>query len=140
MPITTYFAPAERAGSRQFAVQQMAIIEAQFISEIINTFPDMMMVLNKHRQIVAANRTLLKKLGVDDSTLLKGLRYGEAINCIHSAEGPNGCGTSEHCSVCGAVLTILSSQESGERASARRDGEHGAGGHPVHTTRSSAVY
>jgi len=32
----------------------------------------------------------------------------------HSSEGPDGCGTSETCSACGAVLTILTSQETGE--------------------------
>jgi signal transduction histidine kinase len=38
------------------------------------------------------------------------------MNCTHSGEGPNGCGTSETCSACGAVLTILESQKTGLQA------------------------
>ncbi len=116
---STYFAPAERADSLQLTAQQQAVIQAPFITALLQAMPDMMLVLNEHRQIVAANKKLLDAFCVADQTALAGLRPGEAVNCIHSTEGPNGCGTSETCSACGAVLTILASQETGSQA----DGE-----------------
>jgi signal transduction histidine kinase len=47
---------------------------------------------------------------------LIGKRPGEALNCIHAGDAPGGCGTGLHCSVCGAVLAIIESQESGRQA------------------------
>ncbi len=115
MPLPTFFASAERAGSKQLAAQQLALVQEKFISEVIDTFSGMMLVLNEHRQIIAANSTLLKTFNLNDQSLLTGLRPGEAVNCVHSSDAPGGCGTSENCSVCGAVLTIIASAESGKQ-------------------------
>ncbi len=38
------------------------------------------------------------------------MRPGEALACTRSAEGPDGCGTGRHCSVCGAFLAIVDSR------------------------------
>jgi signal transduction histidine kinase len=35
------------------------------------------------------------------------LRHGEAINCKHAFETVNGCGTTEYCRTCGAIIAIL---------------------------------
>jgi len=113
---TTFFAPAGRAGEHQLSEQQQLVSQAAFITAVLHSVTDMMLVLNEHRQIVAANRLLLDAFGVADQSALAGKRPGEAVNCIHSSEGPDGCGTSETCSACGAVLTILTSQETGEQA------------------------
>lgn len=75
--------------------------------------PDFLMVLNDKRQIVAVNQQLMNAFGVENPETLLGLRPGEAAGCIHVAEGPDGCGTARNCSVCGAVLAILASQETG---------------------------
>jgi len=116
---STFFAPAGRASELNLAEQLQSVSQAAFITAVLHSVTDMMLVLNEHRQIVAANRLLLDAFGVADQSALAGKRPGEAINCIHSSEGPDGCGTSETCSACGAVLTILTSQETGEQA----DGE-----------------
>ena len=119
MPLATLFAPAERANQNQLGDQQQTVNHAPFITEIINTVPDMILVLNEHRQIVALNQYVIKAFGVSNPSVLIGLRPGEAVGCIHCKEGPGGCGTAEACSACGAVLTILASQESGKQT----DGE-----------------
>ena len=116
---STFFASAGRASELNLAEQLQSVSQAAFITAVLHSVTDMMLVLNEHRQIVAANRLLLDAFGVADQSALAGKRPGEAINCIHSSEGPDGCGTSETCSACGAVLTILTSQETGEQA----DGE-----------------
>ncbi|MEJ2199759.1 MAG: PAS domain-containing protein [Desulfuromonadaceae bacterium] len=110
----TCFASPQRDTKNQLARQQQALLNAPFIVDILNTLPDMMLVLNEQRQIVVANDLLLKALGMDLSQLT-GMRPGEALHCIHSEEGPHGCGTAEACAACGAVLTILASQKSGQQ-------------------------
>ena len=38
---------------------------------------------------------------------------GETLKCVHSKEGPGGCGTSEACATCGAAQAIIESQKKG---------------------------
>lgn len=116
---TTFFAPAGRVDEHELDEQQLSVSQASFITSVLNSVTDMMLVLNEKRQIVASNRLLLDVFGFADLSELAGMRPGEAVSCIHGTEGPDGCGTSESCSACGAVLTILASQETGEQA----DGE-----------------
>jgi len=59
------------------------------------------------------HQRLLKAFNVTNPEMLLGLRPGEAMGCIHFSDGPDGCGTAKNCAVCGAVLAILASQESG---------------------------
>ncbi len=44
-----------------------------------------------------------------------GQRPGELLGCRHVSEGPDGCGTSRHCAVCGAVQAVLDSQRQEDR-------------------------
>lgn len=112
----TYFAPAGRASRDEVSQQQQAVLQEVCISALLSALPDMVMILNGQRQIVAANEKLLSAFGVSSADQLIGMRPGEAVSCLHSDEGTDGCGTSEKCSACGAVLTILASQESGKTA------------------------
>jgi len=116
---SSYFAPTGRAESSQLTQQQQAVSHASFITTVLHSVPEMILVLNEHRQIVGVNKKLLDNFGITDQTSLVGLRPGEAVNCIHCDAGPDGCGTSETCSTCGAALTILASKLTGEQA----DGE-----------------
>lgn len=80
-----------------------------FYSEMIDAIPSLVMVLNPQRQIIFANHHLLEFLGLPDLVSLLGARPGEAIGCVHADEMTGGCGTTEHCSTCGAVKAIISS-------------------------------
>ncbi|MBJ6724624.1 sensor histidine kinase [Geomesophilobacter sediminis] len=68
-------------------------------------------VLNEQRQVVAVNDTFLRMLGIEDTGGILGLRPGEIVHCIHCCDTPGGCGTSEYCASCGAVLSMLSAIE-----------------------------
>jgi signal transduction histidine kinase len=87
------------------------------------------MVLDDHRQILAANEELKEALELELPPCGVGMRPGELLGCIHAADGPGGCGTGRHCSVCGAVLAILAARAEDEpatgecRMTVRRDGE-----------------
>lgn len=125
----TFFAPPGRATLEQLADQMRRSLDDPCVKVVLEAVTGFVMILNQDRQILAANRELLEALGREDPRWLVGLRPGEAFNCIHFAEGTDGCGTSRHCSACGAVLAILAAQvtdtpANGEcRLSLYRDGK-----------------
>lgn len=80
---------------------------------MMNSIPNIVLILNPNRQIVFANNAMLDYLHIDNSENLLGLRPGELVNCMHSDEMEAGCGTSKNCIVCGAVRAILKSQAGG---------------------------
>ena len=109
----TFFAPPGRVSPQLLLSERDLIQRSELITTLLNAMPDFLMVLNQKRQIVAVNQQLMKAFGVEDPEILLGLRPGEAAGCIHAAEGPDGCGSARNCSVCGAVLAILASQDTG---------------------------
>jgi signal transduction histidine kinase len=108
----TCFAPAERASSQKLEEQYTSILLDDLVDALMQAVPGYAMLINQQRQIVAVNSKVLGITGVNESQALFGKRPGEALNCVHSGDTPGGCGTGLHCSVCGAVLAILESQQS----------------------------
>ncbi|GFE61322.1 ATP-binding protein [Geobacter sp. AOG2] len=109
----TRFAPAELASGDVLAEQQRAVLHEELVDTLIQAMPGYVVLVNEQRQIVACNRNALQLSGAADNGELVGKRLGEVLNCAHAEDSSGGCGTSEYCSVCGAVLAILKSQESG---------------------------
>lgn len=123
----TRFAPAERASAGELEQVIQGIIDDPIIHAVLRAVEGFVVVLNGHRQALAVNEQALEALGLDASECV-GLRPGEIMNCQHAQEGPGGCGTGSSCRSCGAVLTILSSQQSGRPATgecllSRRNGQ-----------------
>ena len=77
-------------------------------SRFMDALPDLVLVLNRCRQVVFANESVLGLAGADDVTDVLGQRPGEVVDCIHARIGKGGCGTSKFCSQCGALSSILS--------------------------------
>ena len=103
----TRFAPAERAAESDLR-RQVAYFSAETLPRrLLDAVPSILAILNAHRQIVYANQALQSLVGVDGREPLSGLRPGEALDCIHARRTEGGCGTTENCSTCGAVLAIL---------------------------------
>ena len=73
---------------------------------LLNAIPDVAVILNENRQIIAANQHCLEILGLPSVDRLLGVRPGDALKCVHSLEGPDGCGTASACGQCGANLAI----------------------------------
>jgi signal transduction histidine kinase len=107
MRMDTYYAPAGRDGLNDLLSQKASIEKINNIKDLLSSLSYIVFILNEKRQIVFANQLMLTKLGVRDDMLIAGKRPGEALACIHTKEGPNGCGTSEFCRYCGAVNVIL---------------------------------
>lgn len=114
----TYFAPAGRVGPLDLDQQRSACLGSPVTRAILEAVDGYVVVLNEQRQILAANPLLMEILDSSVNGRCPGMRPGEALSCVHATEGPDGCGTSQACSGCGAVLAILAAQ-SGQEPSAR---------------------
>ncbi len=88
------------------------------IQAVLDAVDSFAVVLNSQRQILAANSTLLQALSAEESLAFRGLRSGEALGCIHAAKGPDGCGSARACRSCGALQTVLATQETHQPATA----------------------
>ena len=104
------FAPAGRADQTELESQVKIMENIPIIRNISNAVSNMIVILNKHRQIIFANKLFLDFLGIKEHSPVIGKRPGEAVACIHSDNTSGGCGTSEFCSRCGAINAILISQ------------------------------
>ncbi len=102
------FASPQRATQCTLFRQQGYFSATTITRKLFDAMPGILIVLNGQRQIVYANRDLLKLIDRDDESTCLGLRPGEVFGCDHASEMPGGCGTSETCSTCGAVLAVLS--------------------------------
>jgi len=127
MALETAFAPAERAPADCVRRQHDALVALPYVREFLDAVPNMSLVLNEHRQIVFGNRafvTFLNGRGQAEATgqtpgdvfgdslgRVLGQRPGEAVGCIHSRLTAGGCGTTPFCRTCGAVISILNSQQ-----------------------------
>lgn len=109
-PLKTHYASAERAEPDVLIRQQNKIINNELLINISNSVSQMLLVLNKHRQIVYANKAFTDFLGIQDLQSLIGKRPGEAVQCKYSYECEAGCGASEFCKTCGAVNAIIESE------------------------------
>jgi signal transduction histidine kinase len=109
-PLATEFAPAERASREEILSQARKLPQIPLLHSFISSVFDIVLVLNKERQIVLANDKFYRFMGARDSGSFLGQRFGEALQCVHANESPGGCGTSEFCRACGAIGAILSSQ------------------------------
>ncbi len=88
-----------------------ACLENPVVSAVLDAVESYALILNEQRQILAANAALFRALAAEDPTCFRGLRPGEVFKCVHVEEGPEGCGTSNACTRCGALLTILAAQQ-----------------------------
>jgi signal transduction histidine kinase len=88
--------------------------DVPLLQQTIDALPEVVLILNGHRQVVGANQALCQMLACSPAEIL-GKRPGELVGCQHAAAGPDGCGTSKECLVCGAVDAVLASQATQQR-------------------------
>lgn len=110
----SFFASAGRASAHQLHQEIELISVNPIINTVMEIVSGLLCVLNEQRQILAVNHVLLQAMDLDESAL--GLRFGEAVDCIHAHDHPGGCGTSQACLSCGAAIAMVISLESGETA------------------------
>jgi K+-sensing histidine kinase KdpD len=101
-------APAERCDPGAVWQQHQAFVSNPLALVMLDSMLGPAIVLNARRQIVVANRQFLEVIEAEDASAVLARRPGEVLDCVHAAERPGGCGTSESCAACGAVGAVLS--------------------------------
>ncbi|MFC1951327.1 sensor histidine kinase [Chloroflexota bacterium] len=105
--LKTEFAPAERSAQEELEHQSKLISKTVIFDYVADYIPNIFLILNNNRQIIFANRTAIGLFNVNDMRSLLGLRPGEAMGCENSTKNEGGCGTTEFCSTCGMVKSVL---------------------------------
>lgn len=103
----TFFACPERSSAEEIACEVAALSQDGSHIPLLDAMPDFVMILNRNRQVVFANRKLREFGSAKCIGSVYGLRHGELLNCEHAASSPAGCGTSLACTTCGAAKSIL---------------------------------
>lgn len=103
----TYFATPERDSKENLLKDLNLLNSSNELKLFLDSVSELVIVLNKYRQIVYANKVFLNFVEADRVEDVIGFRPGEGINCIHADELEGGCGTSESCVECGAVKAII---------------------------------
>lgn len=104
--LSTRFLPAERNSPAEIAAERKTLASLPLLGQLLDSMPQLAVVLDARRQIVLANRAMAQALGRSEDQLA-GLRLGEALGCVRARTGA-GCGTTEHCTVCGAAQALFS--------------------------------
>ncbi|HTP28153.1 MAG TPA: HAMP domain-containing sensor histidine kinase [Anaeromyxobacteraceae bacterium] len=102
--------PLARATPTALAAEVTSVVASPVVAAVLNAIGGGVLVLNAHRQIVAANLQGLVTGREAAAWSVLGLRPGEALGCVHASEQPGGCGAAEACRTCGALKTILGCQ------------------------------
>lgn len=109
--LVTYFDSPERLPNEDILNEILNLRQNSLMTQLLEGFPELAVILNEHRQIVALNSKALEVFRIGDYLEIVGKRLGEAINCIHSTETEAGCGTSKFCKECGAAKAIKKSKD-----------------------------
>lgn len=102
----TYYAPAEREDAKTLKKQRDLVL-GSIHGVMFDAIPDVAIIINERRQIIAFNQHFLDMLGDPDHEDIIGVRPGELFHCVNAHDGPGGCGTSRECRDCGGVQAIL---------------------------------
>lgn len=101
----------ERVARVRLEHQIAACLDNPVTGVILDCADGHALILNENKQVLAANASLLEMIGEGDDSCLRGLCLGDILHCVHSLEGPAGCGSSTACNTCGAMQALLSAQK-----------------------------
>jgi len=110
MPETTLHLMAPRADHQSVINDFEAFIANEGTAKVLDALPQVTALLNKERQVVFSNKALKVMLRKEELDEILGQRLGELIKCKNADNNTGGCGTSECCTVCGAMNAIIESQ------------------------------
>jgi PAS domain-containing protein len=111
VPNHTEFLPAERLPLERILDQAGQVDESPVLRAMLDTASDMVVLLNRERQIVYCNDAGAKAGGLARKEDALGMRLGELLHCIHAVEKPGCCGTAEACRHCGLAQAPVTGQQ-----------------------------
>lgn len=96
------------------------------IRNLLDAMPGIVLVLNRYRQIIFANRVVCDLAGHAGPESLLGRLVGDVLACHVAHDVESGCGTGGSCETCGALTAMLSGLAGEENVEeciiTRRDG------------------
>ena len=98
----TYFDSPERSTFLQIENKSHRINRDPIITQMVESFPDLVLILDSNRQIVDYNKKAESFFANKNEIEILGNRLGEALGCIHAFDNQAGCGTTKYCASCGA--------------------------------------
>ncbi|PMP69580.1 MAG: hypothetical protein C0187_06765 [Calditerrivibrio nitroreducens] len=110
----THFASPNRSTMPELISELEILSKSKIVDALMVTTGGLLAILNKNRQVLMINNNFLKMLGISNPVDAFGLRPGELVGCVHSKDMKAGCGTSEYCKTCGAVISIITALETNE--------------------------
>lgn len=106
-----FFQPTEtRKPFHQLIRESSMVSKLDNIKNFLGAMSQIILVLNKERQMVFANEVLLKFLNIETVKESLGKRPGDLFLCVNANKAAGGCGSSQSCSYCGALHAIMQSQ------------------------------
>lgn len=81
---------------------------------LIHGLPGIVALLDENRKLVFSNQSLLDAISIDSFEEAFQLRPGDLFKCVNADIGPDGCGSSEACQLCGALRAMEESRVSKE--------------------------
>lgn len=112
--LPTRYLPAELAAPPEVERQRRVIEASPLVTEMLDGMLNFVLVLNRQRQAVFANRPLREFLAAHGITGLIGKRMGNLVGCKHPPEAEGGCGTTEACTRCGAAQALEQALKGGQ--------------------------
>lgn len=88
--------------------------DALMTRHLLDVMPGMVLVLNRYRQIVFANRAFLQISGWSGQESPVGQFVGDVLSCHVALDSVAGCGSGESCETCGALMAMMSGLAGGE--------------------------
>lgn len=86
----------------QIELRRSNIYKDPTINQLLESFPDLVLILDKNQQIVAYNKKAENFFRYKEEIKILSNTLGEVLGCIHTSESSSGCGTSIFCHECGA--------------------------------------
>lgn len=87
----TYFDSPERSTFLQIENKSHRINRDPIITQMMESFPDLVLILDSNRQIVAYNKKAESFFANKNEIEILGNRLGEALGCIHAFDNQAGC-------------------------------------------------
>jgi signal transduction histidine kinase len=93
---------------------------------LLESLQEWVALVDDDRRFLYANAALRTAAGIEAIEQLDGLRFGDAVGCIHARQHRDGCGATEFCTVCAGFRTqcegLAGSRSQGECRVLREDG------------------
>lgn len=87
-----------------------------FLRDMMEAIPEYVMILSPEGRLLTANSRLLHDFDLQ-SLHIFGKRPGDILGCVNVSECPAGCMSGNHCSTCGAGISIAGTMERKTRVS-----------------------